>query len=233
MLVHYSKYDLVLMVYKFTVHCIVYSSLYSLQQIVVTYTRYNKLVYVDCSCNHILLALSSICHSCDFQRGLFHKYYWFVWLQWGLSHILAYMCKLLCLHANRHLAVTILKNILYSVKLSREKTFVNWWKIQFLQRKLSPIARFCSTKGATPPNFMEKTFANSHKTAKFVKVFSLKGFLLYSRRKHQSCPPTFANFLSVTVQYLVLNQANPTSQNSITNTHAKLHTCVFHLASPS
>ena len=29
-------------------------------------------------------------------------------------------------------------------------------------------------KGTMPPNFVEKTFANSHKTAKFAKVFSLK-----------------------------------------------------------
>ena len=36
------------------------------------------------------------------------------------------------------------------------------------------IACFCSTKGATPPNFAEKTFANSHKNAKFTKVFPLK-----------------------------------------------------------
>ena len=29
-----------------------------------------------------------------------------------------------------------------------------------------------------PPNFAEKTFTNSHKTAKFAKVFSLESFLL-------------------------------------------------------
>ena len=34
-------------------------------------------------------------------------------------------------------------------------------------------------KDATHPNFMEKTFANSHKTTKFAKVFSLESFLLY------------------------------------------------------
>ena len=32
---------------------------------------------------------------------------------------------------------------------------------------------------AMPPNFTEKTFANSHKTSKYVKVFSLKSFTLY------------------------------------------------------
>ena len=35
------------------------------------------------------------------------------------------------------------------------------------------------TLDATPPNFVEKTFANSHKTMKFAKVFSLKSFPLY------------------------------------------------------
>ena len=34
-------------------------------------------------------------------------------------------------------------------------------------------------KVATPPNFAEKTFANSHKIAKFAKVFSLESFPLY------------------------------------------------------
>ena len=62
----------------------------------------------------------------------------------------------------------------YSRKLSREKTFANWWKNQknrFSQRKLSRIARLCRAKDATPPNFAEKTFTNSHKTAKFTKVW--------------------------------------------------------------
>ena len=34
-------------------------------------------------------------------------------------------------------------------------------------------------KDATPPNFAEKTFVNSHKTSKFTKVLSLKSFPLY------------------------------------------------------
>ena len=39
-------------------------------------------------------------------------------------------------------------------------------------------------KDATPPNFAEKTFVNSHKTAKFAKVFFLKRFPLYSSICH-------------------------------------------------
>ena len=41
---------------------------------------------------------------------------------------------------------------------------------------------FCSLvlpKDTTPPNFVEKTFTNSHKTLKFAKVFSLETFSLY------------------------------------------------------
>ena len=66
----------------------------------------------------------------------------------------------------------------YGGKLLREKTFTDWGKIRFLR-----IARFCSAKGVTPPNFSEKTFTNSHKTTKFTKVFSLESFPLYSRRR--------------------------------------------------
>ena len=47
-------------------------------------------------------------------------------------------------------------NIPYSGKLSQEKTFANWWI------------------------FAEKTFANSHKTLKSTKVFSLESSQLYS-----------------------------------------------------
>ena len=39
-------------------------------------------------------------------------------------------------------------------------------------------------KDATPPDFVEKTFANSHKTVKFVKVFFLESFLLYGIDRH-------------------------------------------------
>ena len=72
-----------------------------------------------------------------------------------------------------------LKAILYSGKLSREKTFANWWKRQFSWRKLSRNACCAAPKDTTPPNFAEKNFVNSHKTAKFAKVFSLESFPLY------------------------------------------------------
>jgi len=38
---------------------------------------------------------------------------------------------------------------------------------------------FAAPKDGTPQNFAEKTFANSHKTAKSTKLFSLKSFPLY------------------------------------------------------
>ena len=75
------------------------------------------------------------------------------------------------------------EGISYSGKLSREKT-VNWWKIKFLRRKLSRIVTFAALKDATPSNFAEKTFANSYKTAKFAKVFSLESFPLYGKHHH-------------------------------------------------
>ena len=68
----------------------------------------------------------------------------------------------------------------YSGKLSREKTFADWQKIRFSRRKLSWIACLCRAKECHAPNFTEKTFANSHKTTKFAKVFSLESFPLYS-----------------------------------------------------
>jgi len=40
-------------------------------------------------------------------------------------------------------------------------------------------------KDTMPQNFAEKTFTNSHKTAKFVKVFSLESFLLYGICAHK------------------------------------------------
>ena len=62
----------------------------------------------------------------------------------------------------------------------RGKTFVNGWKIRFAERNISWVARWCRCQKTHTLNFAEKTFANSYKTSKFVKVFSLKSFPLYS-----------------------------------------------------
>ena len=42
------------------------------------------------------------------------------------------------------------------------------------------IVTFTAPKDAMLPSFVEETFTNSHKTAKFMKVFSLASFPLYS-----------------------------------------------------
>ena len=47
---------------------------------------------------------------------------------------------------------------------------------RFSWRKLSRIARFCCAKGSHAPNFTDKTFEYSHKSSKFMKVFSLESF---------------------------------------------------------
>ena len=59
-----------------------------------------------------------------------------------------------------------------------------WYRIAvyFRRRKLSQIACFCHTRRHHDPNFAEKTFAYSHKTTKFAKVFSLGRFSLYPQR---------------------------------------------------
>ena len=70
------------------------------------------------------------------------------------------ICKFLNTSENLLTHVELLP---YSGKLSREKTFRELVKIQFSQRKLSRIARFCRAKGCHTPNFMKKTFAYSPK----------------------------------------------------------------------
>ena len=64
----------------------------------------------------------------------------------------------------------------YSGKLSREKTFA---KYDFYGENFRGILTFAMPKDITPPNFIKRNFVNSHKTAKFAKVFSLESFPLY------------------------------------------------------
>ena len=49
----------------------------------------------------------------------------------------------------------------------------------FCEEKLLQNAHLYCQWMPCPQNFAEKTLANSHKTSKFVKLFSLKGFLLH------------------------------------------------------
>ena len=46
-------------------------------------------------------------------------------------------------------------------------------KYDFNGENFRGLLAFAAPKDATPPNFVEKTFANNHKAAKFVKVFFL------------------------------------------------------------
>ena len=70
-----------------------------------------------------------------------------------------------------------------SGKLSREKTFAKYFHGESFQELLA-----C----ATPPNFVEKTFANSHKNVKFAEVFSLESFPLYGIMSYSltECSPS-------------------------------------------
>ena len=52
-------------------------------------------------------------------------------------------------------------------------------KYNFRGENFRRLLTFAAPKDATPPNFVEKTFTNGHKTAKFAKVFSLESFPLY------------------------------------------------------
>ena len=53
----------------------------------------------------------------------------------------------------------------------RGRCFANWWKF-FTDVNYSLVP----PKDVTPPNFMKKTFMNSHKTSKFAKALPLERF---------------------------------------------------------
>ena len=61
-------------------------------------------------------------------------------------------------------------------------------ELQFSRRKLSQIAPFCHAKDPTPPNFAEKTFANSHKTAKFLPRVSRYTVVCEKNVHHPAAP---------------------------------------------
>ena len=45
-----------------------------------------------------------------------------------------------------------------------KKKFANWWKYDFRAENFGELLTRAMLKDTTPPNFMEKAFANSHKT---------------------------------------------------------------------
>ena len=97
------------------------------------------------------------------------------------KRILLIRARLLIKHvtlnkAHMHLTVgrTIQRETFEGEKLSRIGENYDYCRENF--RGLVACAL---PKDTTPPNFTEKTFVNSHKTAKFTIVFSLKIFPLY------------------------------------------------------
>ena len=102
------------------------------------------------------------------------------------------------------------KCILYSGNLSRQKTYANWWKIEF--RGLLAHTVYCRLSLQT---ITEKIFVDRHKTASFTKVFSLDSFPLYGMYCVIIPPPTHTNrdgfffLLSVSVRFN--NKALPLS----------------------
>ena len=72
-----------------------------------------------------------------------------------------------CFECSNTVKIPYSRNFFWGRKLS--------WigeKDNFHREKFRGLLVFVMPKGATPPSFTEKTFKNSHKTAKFVKVFS-------------------------------------------------------------
>ena len=70
------------------------------------------------------------------------------------------------LYLNLALVVTT-QIILYSGKLSREEVLRIGEKYDVRGENFCGLLAFAAPKDATLPNFTEKTFANSHKTAMF------------------------------------------------------------------
>ena len=70
------------------------------------------------------------------------------------------------------------------------------------------LLTFAAPKAAILPNFTQKTFANTHKTAKFTKVFSLESFLLYGIMWPYTCTHLLSCF-PVTVSTGAPNEDSP------------------------
>ena len=66
----------------------------------------------------------------------------------------------------------------YSGKLSWEKVSRIGENKSFTKKTFAACS-LGATKNAMPPNFVEKTFTDSHKTSKFTKIFSLKSIPLW------------------------------------------------------
>jgi len=77
-------------------------------------------------------------------------------------------------------------------------------------------------KDTMPPNFAEKTFANtpsSHKTLKFAKVFSLESFPLYSTTLKSKLTQSGSTLIAETVESMLHNYIYSGSEDSRLTLH--------------
>ena len=111
--------------------------------------------------------------------------------------------------------------VLYSGKHSREKTVTFVGSENFVAKTfmdcLKPIIGGCGM----PPNFAEKTFADSYQTSKSAKVFSLKSFPLYgmSLMQELTCVGTW---YTIHVHMNMNTHTIPTNIHTYTYTQALL-----------
>ena len=75
--------------------------------------------------------------------------------------------------------MAMLKFEVYTVQRSRQKTFTNWWKTQFLQRKLSRIVHWCCQRMPRPQILQRNISKIVTKPQNLLKVFSLESFPLH------------------------------------------------------
>ena len=81
-------------------------------------------------------------------------------------------------------------------------------KYDFRWENFHWLLTFAAPKAAILPNFTQKIFANTHKTAKFTKVFSLESFPLYSIMWPYTCTHLLSCF-PVTVSTGAPNEDSP------------------------
>ena len=87
------------------------------------------------------------------------------------------------------LHVVYCKNSSYRIVGSFRGRKLSWIgeKYDFRRENFHGLLACATPKDAMPPNFAEKTFANSYKTVKFAKVFPLESFLLIQYKESTYC----------------------------------------------
>ena len=111
--------------------------------------------------------------------------------------------------------------------------FHEWVENTIFAEKTFADCSFVLPKDATPPNFTEKIFVDSHKTSKFAKVFCLKSFLLcgYQTSSDNVTKVKVDNFVSFQFNVMAYNPIGrptplyfqfPVNSESLTVTDDKL-----------